>query len=105
MTSKTTNKYAPEVRERAVRMVLDHERDHSSRWAAVVSIQVERAEPTVERPVAIAVAPRAAVAGAFVPPRVDQAVDVGLNDNLQHALGNAAQEIAVSGLRHELGKG
>jgi len=24
--SKTTNKYAPEVRERAVRMVLDHER-------------------------------------------------------------------------------
>jgi hypothetical protein len=30
MTGKTTNKYAPEVRERAVRMVLDHERDHAS---------------------------------------------------------------------------
>jgi transposase-like protein len=36
--SKTTNKFAPEVRERAVRMVFDQERDHSSRWAAVVSI-------------------------------------------------------------------
>lgn len=38
MTSRTTNKYAPEVRERGVRMVLDHERDHASRWSAVVSI-------------------------------------------------------------------
>ena len=36
--TKTTNKYAPEVRERVVRMVLDHERDHASRWAAVMSI-------------------------------------------------------------------
>ena len=36
--SKTTNKFAPEVRERAVRMVFDHERDHPSRWSAVVSI-------------------------------------------------------------------
>ena len=36
--SKTTNNYAPEVRIRAVRMVLGHEREHASRWRAVVSI-------------------------------------------------------------------
>jgi transposase-like protein len=38
MTNKTTNKFSAEVRERAVRMVREHEGDYASRWAAMASI-------------------------------------------------------------------
>jgi transposase len=32
------SRYSPEVRERAVRMVLEHEREYDSQWSAIVSI-------------------------------------------------------------------
>jgi transposase len=35
---KTTRRYSPEVRERAVRMVLEHTGDYDSEWAAMGSI-------------------------------------------------------------------
>jgi transposase-like protein len=38
MTKKTSNRFAPEVRQRAVRMVLEHGGDHASQWAAIGSI-------------------------------------------------------------------
>ncbi len=34
----TTNRYSPEVRERAVRMVLDHASEYDSQWQAIASI-------------------------------------------------------------------
>ena len=38
MTKKTSNRFSPEVRQRAVRMVLEHGGDHASQWAAIGSI-------------------------------------------------------------------
>ena len=35
---KTSKRYSPEIRERAVRLVNDHQADYESQWAAIISI-------------------------------------------------------------------
>ena len=39
--NKTTNKYSPEGREQAVRMVLNNQGQHESRWSAILSISAK----------------------------------------------------------------
>ena len=36
--NKRSNRFSPEVRTRAVRMVLEHQSDYASQWAAICAI-------------------------------------------------------------------
>jgi transposase len=38
---KTTKRYSPEVRERAVRMVFEHQQEHESQWSTIESISAK----------------------------------------------------------------
>lgn len=68
------------------------------------NLRVERAELGIERPARVAVARGAAVARSPVAAGTDQAIDIGRHDDLQYALGDVAQEVAVAGPRRQPGK-
>jgi transposase len=38
MTKEKAKRFSPEIRDRAVRMVIEHAEEHTSRWAAVCSV-------------------------------------------------------------------
>ena len=66
--------------------------------------KVQRSQPGLERPVAVAVAPGGSLGRALVAPGSNEALDVGLHDDLKHALGDGAEEVLVATLRQELGQ-
>ena len=45
--SDTSKRYSPEVRERTVRMVLEHQHEHRSQWEAICSV-ARKLGPTPE---------------------------------------------------------
>jgi site-specific DNA recombinase len=64
--------------------------------------QLQRAQPGVERAVAIAVAVRLPAQRALVAARADHALHVRLHEQLQHGLSHGAQEVAITGFGKQL---
>lgn len=66
--------------------------------------QVQRAEPGIERAVAVAVAVRRPPLGALMAAGADHALDIGLYDQLQNRLRDGAEEIILVVLLKQLGE-
>ena len=100
--NKTTNKFSPEVRERAVRLVFDNEGQHGSRWQAIMSIAakigcapqtlndwVKKAEvnggkrPGVSPPDRHMRSGRSVVSAASDPPKPSARIDQAVADTVQ----------------------
>ena len=65
--------------------------------------EVQRSQPGIERAFPMAIPPGGAVLCAFVPPRTDQALNIGLYKQLQDGLRYAPQEIPLIILLQKLG--
>jgi hypothetical protein len=66
--------------------------------------QLQLAEPGVERALAIAVPVVGPLGGAFVAAGADHPLHVRLHQDLEHALGQRAEEVAVAGLLDQVGE-
>lgn len=64
--SKTTNKFSPEVRERALRLVLDKEGQHESRRRPVGSVSAKARRPAVHSSAASSATMAALADGATI---------------------------------------
>ena len=66
--------------------------------------QVQRAEPGVEEPIAIAVAVGGASLGPFVATGANDALHIGFDDQLEDRLGDGAEKVALVMLLKQLGQ-
>jgi hypothetical protein len=66
--------------------------------------ELQGPQARVQAPIPISIPIRGPVAGSLVTSGTDQPVHVGLHQQLHHGLGHAAQEVAISGFRQQLGQ-
>ena len=67
-------------------------------------LEVQHAQTGIERALSIPVAPGRALIGPLVPAGADQALDIGLHDQLQNRLGDGAKKVTLVVLCEQLGK-